>query len=328
MLQDKLVVSIVDEKGSKQFALPRNVKKLILIGIAVISVLFLASFLAMNLLMHQINSIAKQKDSTIAEYHSIYQKNAVLKNLIRKKTDELSAVNSKIGRLEDIMSLQKSHSAKPQQIAQITKVDLENLSDTQKQLLLSLIPNGDPLKNFRSKVPTTNNKYHPLGEIGGAEGGMDYMAEKKTPVYATADGVVVLVQEHGVTSFGNVIRLTHSFGFGSLYAHLDSIVIKKGDFVQKGQLIGYSGSSGRSNGDKLYYEVSFLNNRLNPTTYAQWSIDNFEVVFHKRDGIDWKNLVWAMEDIAKLQKFRLSSAQQKLDSAKDLNTRKSFQSHQ
>lgn len=319
MLQDKFVVSIVDGSGSIQFALPRNVKKLILIGVAIVSAIFLASFLAMNLLMQQINDIATQKDSAVAQYHSIYQKNATLKSLIRKKTDELSMVNSKIGRLEDIVNLQKSHIANPRQIAQITKVDLENLSDIQKQLLLSLIPNGDPLKNFRSKIPTTNNKYHPLGEIGGVEGGLDYMTEKKTPVYATADGVAVLVQEQGITSFGNVIRLTHSFGFGSLYAHLDSIVVKKGDFVQKGQLIGYSGSSGRSNGNKLYYEINFLNSRLNPASYVEWSMDNFEVVFYKQDGVDWKNLVWAMEDIAKLQKLRITSAQQQIDSHKSIN---------
>ena len=70
---------------------------------------------------------------------------------------------------------------------------------------------------------------------------------------------------------------------------------------------------------KLYYEINFLNSRLNPASYVEWSMDNFEVVFYKQDGVDWKNLVWAMEDIAKLQKLRITSAQQQIDSHKSIN---------
>ncbi len=301
-MQDKLVVSIVDEQGSKQFCLPRNVAKLALIGVVIAVCLFLLSFFAMNFLMNQINDIVAQKNNALSEYHSIYQKNAILRSAIKEKSNELMVVNSKIDKLEDIVSIRHNSIKQPQ----IGKADIQSLSEGQKTLLLSLIPNGDPLKKFSAKSLTAE-RAHPLRSIVGIESGMDYIVAKKTPVYATADGVVVLVQENGKTGFGNLIKLTHSFGFSSMYAHLDSLVIKKGDFVQKGQLIGYSGDSGRSNGDRLYYEVSFLDSPLNPDSYTRWSMNNFDIVFEKEDSIDWKNLVWAIEDIAKLQTFRLSA---------------------
>lgn len=304
MQEDRLVVSIVDEKGSRQFSLPRNVTKLAIIGAFVVAGLFSLSFVAMYFLMHQVNDIAKQKSNAIAQYHSIYQKNALLRNAIRERTDELEVVNSKIDKLEDIVSIKRNITQQPQ----ITKVDLQSISNTHKLLLLSLIPNGDPLKNFTSKHLTAE-RLHPLRNVSGVDGAMDYIVPKSTPVYATADGVVVLVQNNGKTGLGNVIKLTHSFGFSSVYAHLDTLTINKGDFVQKGQIIGYSGNSGRSNGERLYYEVGFLGNSLNPATYASWNFDNFDAIFQKEDGIDWKNLVWAIEDIAKLQTLRVSSSE-------------------
>ena len=285
MQEDRLVVSIVDEKGSRQFSLPRNVTKLAIIGAFVVAGLFSLSFVAMYFLMHQVNDIAKQKSNAIAQYHSIYQKNALLRNAIRERTDELEVVNSKIDKLEDIVSIKRNITQQPQ----ITKVDLQSISNTHKLLLLSLIPNGDPLKNFTSKHLTAKRS-HPLRNVSGVDA-MDYIVPKSTPVYATADGVVVLVQNNGKTGLGNVIKLTHSFGFSSVYAHLDTLTINKGDFVQKGQIIGYSGNSGRSNGERLYYEVGFLGNSLNPATYASWNFDNFDAIFQKEDGIDWKDLV-------------------------------------
>lgn len=300
-MQDRLVVSIADEHGMKQFCMPKKATKLLFIIGIVVLLFFLLSFLAMNFLMNQINTIATQKQDALARYHSIYQKNAILKSAIKEKSDELAVVNSKIDKLEDIVSIKSNNFKQPQ----INKIDLQDLSNDQKMLLLSLIPNGDPLKDFQSKV-VTSERIHPLRNIKGIEGGMDYLVSSKTPVYATADGVVMLVQSNGKTGYGNLIKLTHSFGFSSMYAHLDSLAVKKGDFVQKGQIIGYSGNSGRSDGERLYYEVGFLNTPLNPTHYADWSINNFDIIFEGEDGIDWKNLVWAIEDIAKLQTFRVS----------------------
>ena len=255
----------------------------------------------MRFLMAQINDIALQKKDSLMQYHSIYQKNAILKSAIKEKDEQIAEVNSKIDKLEGIINVGENNKQ-----PQLNKADLQNLTTEQRLLLLSLIPNGNPLKDFEAKTPTAQ-RLHPLQNKVGIEGGIDYIAPKNTPVYATADGVVSLIQQSGKTGFGNVIKITHSFGFSSMYAHLSTISVKKGDFIQKGQIIGYSGNSGRSNGDRLYYEVSFLNDSLNPAHYADWSVDNFDVVFQEKSNIDWYSLVWAIEDIAKLQTLRVTT---------------------
>ncbi len=299
-MQDRLVISIADEKGMKQFSMRKRNTKFIFIGTVAVCLLFLISFLGMRFLMAQINDIAFQKKNSLMQYHSIYQKNTILKNIIKEKDSELSEVNSKIDKLEGIINIGENNKH-----SQFDKADLQNLTDEQRLLLLSLIPNGSPLKDFEVKTPTAQ-RLHPLKNKIGIEGGMDYITPKKTPVYATADGAVVLIQNNGKTGFGNLIKITHSFGFTSMYAHLDTISVKKGDFIQKGQLIGYSGNSGKSNGDRLYYEVSFLNTSLNPTYYADWNIDNFDAIFQEENSIDWHSLVWAIEDVTKLQTFKVT----------------------
>jgi len=304
-MQDRLVISIADERGMRQFCVPKGMAKIIAIG-AIVAVLVLSlSVLAMIFLMQQINDVIIQKNNAITSYHSVYQHNIMLQNAINLKSSELNVVNEKINKLERVINL-KSTGLKNQSTQ---SVDLTSLSEKQKQFLLSLVPNGNPLENFEEMV-SVSQRVHPLRKIIGYDGGMDYVVSHKTPVYATADGVVMLVQHNGKTGLGNLIKLTHSFGFFSMYAHLDSVVVKKGDIVQKGQLIGYSGDSGRSDGNRLYYEISFLDNMLNPLHYTEWNLDNFNAIFNQEDSIDWQNLVWAIEDVTKLQTFRVSTTAQ------------------
>ncbi len=303
-MQDRLVISIADESGMKQFSMHKKSTKFIFIGVGAVFLFFLISFLIMYFLMAQVNSIAIQKKNSLIQYNSIYQKNAILRSAIKEKDEQIANVNSKIDTLEGIMDIRKNNK---QAKNSTYNVDLKNLSNEQRILLLSLIPNGNPLKDFKSKI-STSKRVHPLKKELGVEGGMDYLVAKNTPVYATADGVVSLVQHGGKTGFGNVIKITHSFGFSSMYAHLNTLSVKKGDFIQKGQLIGYSGDSGKSDGERLYYEISFLNGSLNPTNYADWNINNFDAIL-KEDNIDWGSLVWALEDIAKLQTFKVVSSE-------------------
>jgi murein DD-endopeptidase MepM/ murein hydrolase activator NlpD len=83
--------------------------------------------------------------------------------------------------------------------------------------------------------------------------GIDISAEKGQPVYATADGVV---QSAGYTGdYGNLIVLKHSFGLSTRYGHLSAYHVKAGDTVKRGEVIGYIGSTGRSTGSHLHYEI-------------------------------------------------------------------------
>jgi murein DD-endopeptidase MepM/ murein hydrolase activator NlpD len=83
--------------------------------------------------------------------------------------------------------------------------------------------------------------------------GLDISARRGTPVHAPADGVVVFAGRNG--GLGKTIRISHGFGFTTLYGHLHEMTVELGDEVHRGDLIGTIGSTGRSTGSHLHYEV-------------------------------------------------------------------------
>ena len=108
---------------------------------------------------------------------------------------------------------------------------------------------------------------------GRLHSGTDMAAPYGTPIYSTADGVVV--QAETVSGYGNYIRIRHEFGIETRYAHLAKIRVKAGDRVSLGDRIGDMGSSGRSTGNHLHYEVRIGDKAVNPMTYIKAGKDVF-----------------------------------------------------
>lgn len=96
--------------------------------------------------------------------------------------------------------------------------------------------------------------------------GMDFTADIGTEVYATGDGIVTESMNDG-WGYGNHVIINHGFGYTTLYGHLSRIVVYPGQKVKRGQLIGNVGSTGRSTGPHLHYEVRKNGNPLNPAFF-------------------------------------------------------------
>ncbi|MEO1656946.1 MAG: M23 family metallopeptidase [Pseudomonadota bacterium] len=107
---------------------------------------------------------------------------------------------------------------------------------------------------------------HPILGYRKDHRGVDFAAPRGTPIMATGDGEVALSGPRG--SLGNYIRLRHTGGYETAYAHLDRIApsVTPGSQVKQGQVIGYVGSTGRSTGPHLHYEVLFEGQQQNPQT--------------------------------------------------------------
>jgi murein DD-endopeptidase MepM/ murein hydrolase activator NlpD len=103
--------------------------------------------------------------------------------------------------------------------------------------------------------------------------GVDIGASRGTHILASADGVVSFTGWN--TGYGLTVDIDHGFGFRSRYAHCNSILVKKGDFVKRGQIIAKVGSTGRAIAPHLHYEVHVSGVKLNPKPY----IDLSSVVF-------------------------------------------------
>jgi murein DD-endopeptidase MepM/ murein hydrolase activator NlpD len=95
--------------------------------------------------------------------------------------------------------------------------------------------------------------------------GLDISARRGTPIEAPADGIVVYAGRNG--GLGRTVRLSHDFGFTTVYGHLDKITVEAGDVVHRGQEIGLLGNSGRSTGPHLHYEVHEDGIAKNPLYY-------------------------------------------------------------
>lgn len=95
--------------------------------------------------------------------------------------------------------------------------------------------------------------------------GLDFAAPTGTEVYATADGVVAVAERKG--GYGNMIDISHGYNYLTRYAHLNSILVEQGESVKRGQLIGLVGSTGKSTGPHLHYEVRFKDEPQNPVNY-------------------------------------------------------------
>ena len=111
-------------------------------------------------------------------------------------------------------------------------------------------------------------KVHPILKVRTMHKGVDMSANYGVPVYATGDGVVEQTANgRRRRGYGKQILIDHSFGYKTRYAHLQKILVKPGDKVQRGQLIGEVGSTGGSTGPHLHYEVIYRGKQVNPVNY-------------------------------------------------------------
>lgn len=95
--------------------------------------------------------------------------------------------------------------------------------------------------------------------------GLDFAATTGTPVFATADAVVEVAERKD--AYGNCIDLNHGYNYLTRYAHLSQILVKPGQHVKRGEMIGKVGSTGKSTGSHLHYEVRFKGEPQNPVHY-------------------------------------------------------------
>ncbi len=106
----------------------------------------------------------------------------------------------------------------------------------------------------------------PFYHISELHPGIDFTAPMGTPIYATADGVVKS-SEFNAGGYGNCVVLNHGFGYQTLYGHMSKLGCRTGQKVKRGDLIGYVGSTGKSTGPHVHYEVIKNGDKIDPINY-------------------------------------------------------------
>lgn len=137
-----------------------------------------------------------------------------------------------------------------------------------KEKMLAAIPAIQPVSNKDLKRIASGFGYRvdPVYKTIKMHTGLDFTAPIGTPIYATGDGVV---EEANFNSggYGNHIIINHGYGYKSHYAHCSKVVVKVGDKIQRGQIIGMVGSTGKSTGPHLHYEIIKGEVKIDPINF-------------------------------------------------------------
>ncbi|MBU2995359.1 M23 family metallopeptidase [Cellulophaga baltica] len=169
--------------------------------------------------------------------------------------------------------IQKEMVIQSKSLDEITKLAKE------KEKLLAAIPAIQPVKNEDLKRMASGYGWRsdPFTKAKKMHWGMDFSSPKGTPIYATGDGKVTRADSNS-SGYGNHIRIDHGFGYVSLYAHLSKYNVTSGRRVKRGDLIGFVGSTGRSQGPHLHYEIFKDGERVNPINfyYGSLSAEEFD----------------------------------------------------
>ncbi len=149
----------------------------------------------------------------------------------------------------------------------------------EKNKLLASIPAIQPVKNEALKHIASGFGYRidPFTKVKKMHEGMDFTAKTGTPIFATGDGVVASA-DNSKSGYGNHIEIKHGYGYMTLYGHLSKYNCRAGQRVKRGDIIGYVGSTGRSEAPHLHYEVHKDGKVVNPINFYYGNISAAEYV--------------------------------------------------
>lgn len=144
--------------------------------------------------------------------------------------------------------------------------DIIKMAENKEEMLAS-IPAISPVKKEHLTHVASGYgwRMHPILKIRRMHNGIDFVAKEGTPIYASGTGTVVEAERS--SSFGNVVKINHGFGYETVYAHLSRIAVPAGKRVKRGDIIGYMGSTGLSVSTHLHYEVHKNGSPVDPVNF-------------------------------------------------------------
>lgn len=139
--------------------------------------------------------------------------------------------------------------------------------DKDKQL--SCIPAIKPVRDLETRRIASYYGYRvdPIYKVRRFHKGIDFSAPIGTEIVATGDGKVTEVHKGASGGYGRHVEIDHGYEYSTLYAHMHKIIVKEGQQVKRGQVIGYVGNSGKSSGPHLHYEVKKNGSAINPINF-------------------------------------------------------------
>ena len=307
-MPDKIRISVSHNKGTRFFALSPKRKNLVILSL----LLGLGSFTLSAFGLHYFYQKQQASELAIAQ---LQVQNSVLNDLIIENNDsnyeltqqleakenEFIVISQRVEDVESVLGLQDS-SEEDTLLSEKTleqRLVVATIDSAVRATMFRLIPNDTPMDFIRNSS-SFGKRTNPISGKRQRHLGQDLTCKRGTEIYAPADGVVELARPSN-KGYGNLLKVQHSFGFMTMYAHLQKFKVRSGQFVKKGELIASCGNTGNSTGPHLHYEVRFLGRVLNPQSFIDWTPERFESLFEKERSVKWTPLVEIMSNMVKLQ---------------------------
>jgi hypothetical protein len=233
------------------------------------------------------NDILKEMDQVNSEIENIQEKDKSVHRVVFGVDPIDDGIwNGGTGGRENIIRLRNHESAEKLLSAALIKVDqlkhkvriqnnsLDTLISIAKihETKIASIPSIKPVREDKLKrnvhlLSGYGMRIHPVHKVRKMHHGIDFTAPKGTAIQATGNGKVVKI-ENRRNGYGNSVVIDHGFGFTTLYGHMNTVDVKVGQRVVKGEKIGTVGSSGTSTAPHCHYEVRINGNAIDPIDYC------------------------------------------------------------
>ncbi len=186
-----------------------------------------------------------------------------------KKTDSLLPANRGGPLINDRPMTEPDLQAAILELTQAVDARDESLSSIeakilQQSVLKDMLPNSNPI-NAAFNSSSYGWRIDPFNGSKAFHEGLDFTANTGTPIRAAADGIVSSAEQSG--AYGKLVKIEHGAGLETRYAHTSKILVKVGERVTKGQIVAEVGSTGRSTGPHLHYEIRLNGASLDPRKY-------------------------------------------------------------
>ncbi|MDL0108434.1 M23 family metallopeptidase [Campylobacter felis] len=288
MLKNKFTITISDINGSRHFYLNQIIKKIVLYIIAFVFLFLISSGFYIKYLDSKVDALDAKREELLKKSKELETLNMTMQQSLDEKAAQYAVIEDKIASFEEALGLENENN-----LTISARLENLNLTNDQQQGILNQIPNGWPITN-KGVTGKFGWREHPILKRKEFHPGIDLAASIGTPIYAPASGVVEF-SGYSNNGYGYNVILLHNFGFKSVYAHMmRKDVVKAGDFVNKGDLIGYTGNTGLSTGPHLHYEVRFINKTLEPLYFLNLKRKNMNEFFNQERRVPWQSLIKAV----------------------------------
>lgn len=236
-----------------------------------------ANLLHMESLKNSVNLLKEKKSNQDKQLNQYKQYTEEIKEKLQQIEELEKQIQDTMKQTKDLNSIQiaqLTYTEMSEEIAQLNYTQLSQSLDEKIKTLNDIEKNVNLVKRYNDKIPTLlpcagrytskfGKRSNPFSR-GGTEfhSGVDIANSYGTKIVATAEGVVIVAEYSG--GYGNLVAINHQNGYISYYGHNSKLLVKAGDYVKRGEVLSLMGSTGRSTGNHVHFEIRKNNTPVDP----------------------------------------------------------------